>query len=814
MEHKAADDGTQYNLDSIQRHRRDDIIQKRLEEDAKHLFNYSIDLICIGEASGYFRRINPAFERTLGFSEKELLDQLFVNLVHPDDIASTLQELEKLSRGITTVNFESRWRCKDDGYKWLSWNAQPKEDGTFYAVAHDITGQKSTAKAQLAVYEIADAASSAHTLDDLYRAVHDIVGKVMPVHNFYIAVLDETEKQISFPYFVDQYDAPPLPSMPHNGLTEYVMRTGRSLLCDREKETELAHAGEVDLIGPAAFIWLGVPLIIDHKTIGAMVVQDYSNPYAYDLSDQHMLEYVSTQVAKAIEQKRTEDKLRESEKRYRDLVENAQDVIFTISTSGIITSLNSAFEKITGWMQSEWIGKSFTSLVHPEDLSRARHIFERTIHGIASSPHQLRILCKDDKYVVGEFNSAQSTINGKVVGVIGIVRDVSERLLLEDQLRHAQKLESLGTLAGGIAHDFNNILSIILGHASLLQRSNTQTDKSITSIDAITQAIQRGSGLVRQLLTFARKNEVLFESVNLNSIVKDFVNMFHATFPKTISLTVDLHKQIQSIRGDVNQLHQVLLNLTVNARDAMLTGGTLTIRTEHVAGKDVRVRFAEASESEYVVLSVSDTGTGIDEATKRRMFEPFFTTKDIGQGTGLGLSVVYGVINSHKGFIDVESSPGVGTTFCLFFPVTQEIIVNSIKPQLEETTITTSGSETILLVEDEEMLRALVVTLLESSGYSVITAENGIEAVEHYKQHLDKISVVITDIGLPRMSGWDAFREMKKINPYVKAIFATGYIEPKFRDDIIAFGGKHFVQKPYVPAELLKRLRETIDAEK
>ncbi|MBI3363582.1 MAG: PAS domain S-box protein [Ignavibacteriae bacterium] len=509
--------------------------------------------------------------------------------------------------------------------------------------------------------------------------------------------------------------------------------------------------------------------------------------------------------------KHAEAALRESEERTRTMIDNVRDVIFTVGTNGILTSLNEAFEKITGWSRSEWIGKSFTSLVHPDDLSLALQTYRQSLRGEQTPLYQLRIVTRTRQYLVGEFKTAPSIVGGTIAGVIGIVRDVTERISLEEQLRRAQKLESLGTLAGGVAHDFNNILGIILGHTSLLQRFGGKSDKAEMSLDAIGQAVQRGSGLVRQLLTFARTSEVVFESANVNTVVKDFIKMFHATFPKSIALSLQLHDHLQPIRADVNQLHQVLLNLTVNARDAMPKGGTLTVHTEEMTRAQVRRRFPDALECQYVSLSMTDTGTGMDEATRRRIFEPFFTTKGEEKGTGLGLSVVYGIIKSHSGIVEVESTPGVGTTFRLFFPVREDAKAIAPTTTTEQVANSPGGTETILLVEDEEMLRTLVKTLLEAKGYVVITAENGLEAVEQYKQFHEKISVVVTDIGLPRLGGWDAFLAMKKIDQGIKAIFASGYLDPNLRDEIVVNGGKHFIQKPYVPAELLKIVRKTIE---
>jgi len=381
---------------------------------------------------------------------------------------------------------------------------------------------------------------------------------------------------------------------------------------------------------------------------------------------------------------------------------------------------------------------------------------------------------------------------------------------LEAQLQQAQKLESVGTLASGIAHDFNNILGIILGHSTLLERLREDPQRYAGSVAAITKATQRGASLVKQLLIFARKTEALLESVKVNDIITEIAKLMQETFPKTITISTTLQRDLPVIVADASQIHQVLLNLFVNARDAMPNFGTLSISTGTIDGKAVSSRFSKATARQYVQIEVTDTGIGMDEATRQRIFEPFFTTKGPGKGTGLGLAVVFGIVEHHNGFIDVRSKPGEGTSFTVYLPITERApeIRQRVRKSLEEIP---GGTETILVIEDEEMLKDLVKVSLVSKGYTVLAAEDGIQGVEMYQSHHKEIAVVLSDFGLPLLSGQDVFRKIREINPVAKVILASGLLEPEAKSEMFKAGLKNFIQKPYMQDEVLQKIREAID---
>ena len=385
------------------------------------------------------------------------------------------------------------------------------------------------------------------------------------------------------------------------------------------------------------------------------------------------------------------------------------------------------------------------------------------------------------------------------------------------QLRQVQKMESLGTLAGGIAHDFNNILGIILGHITFLEAGRNNPAFVSNAIEAITKATQRGAALVRQILTFARKTDVALAPLNVNAAVDEIARMLRETFPKNIDIVLDPAPDLPAITMDHTQLHQALLNLCVNARDAIVhpstptaRKGTITIATCIAAGDDLREGHPEAVEGEYIGIRVSDTGTGMDERTKLRIFEPFFTTKEKGRGTGLGLSVVYGVVHGHGGLIDVDSAIDTGTTFVLWFPCSP-LADHPPAPVQPPPEPVPGGNETLLFVEDEESLLSMMCLVLEDRGYSVLTARDGVEAVRMYTERRAEIAIVISDLGLPKLDGVAVTTTLRELNPRCRVVLATGYLDPEVRARLSAAGVTDYLAKPYLPLDMLRKIREVLD---
>ena len=516
---------------------------------------------------------------------------------------------------------------------------------------------------------------------------------------------------------------------------------------------------------------------------------------------------------------RAEGTVRENERRLREMLENLRLIAMTLDTGGRITFCNDYLLTLTGWKREEVLHKDWFVMFVSEDEERVRTVFfENVVRGTIPPHFQNAIRTKSGQIREILWNNTMlRDASGNVVGTASIGEDITERVRgeeakknLEAQLQQAQKLESLGTLASGIAHDFNNILGIMIGHASLLENlpPNSETIKHNTA--AITKAGQRGAALVKQMLTFARKTDVVFESLTINDVVEEVVSLVKETFPKTIDLSMDLETNLPSIEADATQVHQVLLNLCVNARDAMPGGGTLTIGTHHVSGKNLSQSFPEATAREYVELTLSDTGSGMDKATQQRIFEPFFTTKERGKGTGLGLSLAFGIMKSHGGFIDLRSEPDKGTTFYCYFPAQQDS-GSGDREILGTGEEVPGGTETILLVEDEESLRELIGGLLQTKGYTVLKAADGQEAIQLYRQHRETIRLVLSDMGLPGLGGRELYQKLKELDPGLHMIFASGYVEPGLKRQLLAEGVREFVPKPYDPNSLLRVVRRIME---
>ena len=397
---------------------------------------------------------------------------------------------------------------------------------------------------------------------------------------------------------------------------------------------------------------------------------------------------------------------------------------------------------------------------------------------------------------------------GEVTNLLCLREDITERKRLEHELRQSQKMESLGTLAGGIAHDFNNLLAIINGYAEFCLNHSADADQARKSLQEIYRASQRASGLVRQILTFSRKNEVRYAPFDLNQQVRELVKLLAETFPRTVSFELQLTDNLPPLLADQSQAQQILLNLCVNARDAMPPGGTITVSTQLRAGSTLGGVMGVDLAKNYACLRVADTGTGMTPEVRARLFEPFFTTKPGTQGTGLGLAVVYGIVKSHHGFIDVTSTPGVGSAFTVGLPLSAETMV---VPPTALGGVFPEGHETILVVDDEISLRRLLETAFASKGYTVATAANGLEAIDYISRTEQPLDAVLLDLNMPGASGLEVAKVIKIARPHLKVLMLSGNLPSGTRAELQNLGIEDFVQKPYALDDVGRRLRALLD---
>jgi two-component system cell cycle sensor histidine kinase/response regulator CckA len=512
----------------------------------------------------------------------------------------------------------------------------------------------------------------------------------------------------------------------------------------------------------------------------------------------------------------TQNALRESEERYRILFDNNPFPMWVTDVKTLrFLAINDAALKHYGYSKEEFLSMTIADIRPPEDVPALLKSLSET----RSRKFQAKLwqhIKKDGTVIDVEITSHDLVFDGKPSRLI-LTNDVTERRWaeitlrqIEEQLRQSQKLESVGRLAGGIAHDFNNMLTAINGYSDLILRRLPPNDPLRRNIEEIKKAGERSAELTHQLLAFSRRQILQTKVLDLNKVISDTIIMFQRLIGEDIQLVASLSPEIGNIEADPGQLSQVILNLVINARDAMPQGGSIVIETERVqlddryAGHHISVK-----PGDYVMLAVSDTGIGMDEETKKQIFEPFFTTKEIGKGTGLGLSTVYGIIKQSGGNIWVYSEPGKGSTFKIYLPRIAE--TTKVSEKSSQSTDSHKGSETILLVEDETIVRKLSREVLESCGYKVIEAEHGVDALEICEKYEGKIDLLMTDVVMPKMGGRELAEILTKNYPHISVLFTSGYTD----DAVILHGiidvGTNFIQRPFTFDILARKVRELLD---
>jgi PAS domain S-box-containing protein len=804
-------------------------------------------------------------------------------------------------------------------------------------VFRDVTERIRSERLQSALYRISEAATSASDLQTLFASVHQIVAGLLPAKNFYLALCDPQRTSISFPYFVDEYDGALGPQILAarsfgRGITEFLIQSEGTLLLSGDSLRQLGEQNEISIVGTVPYFWLGTPLrTADGQIIGAVAVQSYTEGVGYTARDKDVLEFVSTQIAMAVDRKRAEQTLRESEERFRTIfARSAVGIGITdIRTRRIIES-NAALQVMLGYSAEELRETTTTGLMHPDDVADELETNRKLLEGLADHiVTEKRWIRKDGNIVWGRVtasvvkdpagvplfgiglveditqkNDAEEMIReqaalldhaqdaicvrdleskitywnkgaerlygwsskdaigknefdlllrdispevgraqkqvledgewvgeltqktrsgdevivqshwtlvrnaaGEATSVLVINTNMTDRKKLEAQFLRAQRLESIGTLAGGIAHDLNNVLSPIMLAAHLL-RSRT-TDPAVRKwIDTIESSAQRGAGILSQVLTFARGATGKRMVVQPKHLLKEMGKIASETFPRSIESTVDVARDLWTITGDPTQLHQVLMNLCVNARDAMPAGGMLTIKGENTVLDEASAhQVIDAVPGRYVLLTVSDTGTGIPPQILEKVFEPFFTTKEPGRGTGLGLSTVHAIVKSHKGFIRVFSTPGKGTTFQIYLP--SQSAGETPDAAEEEGLALTGSGELVLVIDDERMVLNMTEEILGSSGYRVLTASGGREGVSIYARQGNMIHAVLVDMMMPQMDGLAVIQALRRMNPDVKILAMSG-IPREGGDDPVQKMAQHFLSKPFTAATLLRALRDIL----
>ncbi|MBW2095493.1 MAG: response regulator [Deltaproteobacteria bacterium] len=571
-----------------------------------------------------------------------------------------------------------------------------------------------------------------------------------------------------------------------------------------------------------------VVIITGHASLDSAIGALRRGAYDYLRKPFEFEELLKT-VQNALDQKKLKSekeiingKLELSEERYRYLVQNSPDIIYTLDENGNFTFVSQAVKRLLGYDADQLIGKHYSTIIHDEDMERAQWIFnERRTGDRAAAGVQLRLKAAEGHEAFRACDVRHLAIELKATGMYdkpvlepdkvylgthGVVRDISDRKRLEAQLQQAQKMEAVGTLAGGIAHDFNNLLMGIQGYTSLMLLKIDSKHPHYDKLKSIEQYIESGAELTKQLLGFARGGKYDVKPVDLNELVEKTATMFGRT-KKEVIISTKFEQDLWAVEADQGQIEQVLLNLFVNAWQAMPGGGDLALETKNVTLNAAAVSPYGLPPGSYVKVTVRDSGLGMDENTQRRIFEPFFTTKEMGRGTGLGLASAYGIIKNHNGIIEVESKIGEGTTFTIYLPASQKMV----QKDAGQEGIILRGPETVLLVDDEDMIIEVGAEILEALGYKVLTARSGPEAIEIFKANKGQVDIVVLDMIMPGMGGGDAYDQLREIDPDVKVLLSTGYSLRGEASEILKRGCNGFIQKPFNIKMLSQKLREILD---
>ena len=777
------------------------------------IFQAHPDGLSVADSSHQVLWANQKFSQMFGYTASEIVGQNLEGLVVPPErLAESNWVTESLARG-ERITLETKRRRKDGSLVDVSVSCAPlmldgKVNG-FYAGYHDISDRRRVEALSSALYRVAEKSSSAHDLQQFFTAVHSIVDELMHAKNFYIALYDPASDMLTFPYFVDEQDTAPTSKKLGRGLTDFLIRSGEPLLATPEVLQAMEDRGEVARNGSRSLDWMGVPLKVNSHTFGALVVQTYSRNIRYGERDKEILTFVARQLASAVEIKRNEQALRRSEARYRSLVQSSVYGIYRSSLEGRFLDVNPALIAMLGYSSPEEVlllDPEKDVFAQPEEHARLVKEFRRAgrLDGF-----EVKWRRKDGRTITVRISGRAVSSADEPADVLeAIAEDVTDRRALEDQFRQAQKMEAVGRLAGGVAHDFNNLLMVISGYAEVILAGLNVEHPLYEKGRAIQLAADRATTLTRQLLAFSRKQLLELKVVDVNAIVEDMERLLRPLIGENVELSTVRGPEAAHTRADAGQLEQVLMNLVVNAKDAMPQGGKLTIQTQTVV-VDERHRGGQQfiHAGNYVLLSVSDTGMGMDRETQSRIFEPFFTTKEKGKGTGLGLSTVYGIVKQTGGYVMVQSEVGRGTTFQIYLPRT-EAAAEQHAISVPDTA--SGGSETILLVEDEESVRQLVRDTLVSKGYQVIEGENGESGIAAAVRHKGKIDLVITDVVMPGMGGREMVKELAHSRPDAKVLYLSGYTEDAIVSDGSIESGTAFLQKPFTLQSLSRKVREVL----
>jgi PAS domain S-box-containing protein len=555
-----------------------------------------------------------------------------------------------------------------------------------------------------------------------------------------------------------------------------------------------------------------VPIIYEGKSEGILAVDNTQTKNPPTQSDLSLLTGIAQQIGISLNNALAHKKTKESEERFRNLSDNSPDIIYQLDQEGKFSYVNTAWKDVLGHDINEIKNKHLSNFIREEDRAVFVKIFQSILDNKLTIRDKNFIILNNKglpRYVT--FTGAPDIdAEGNVIGAVGTLKDITKLRIMEAQLLQASKMEAVGTLTGGIAHDFNNIIQAIMGYNQIMISGRAGNETEISYLKSIGELIQRSRELVAQLMLFGKKVEPLSKIININEEIKSMHSLLIKSIPKMIDIQTNLHENIFPLIADSSQIGQIIMNLVINSRDAMGDSGKIIISTNNVIFQEnASIAGFNVPAGNYIELTVSDTGSGIEEELIQHIFEPFFTTKEAGKGTGLGLAVVHGIVKNHNGFIYCESTPNKGTTFRILFPATTS--EKSQQKVQEKTTKIPRGKEKLLVVDDEKNILETVKETLSSYGYKVMTAESAEQALEVYTAQKDKIKLVLLDLNMPGGGGKKCLTDLLAINDRAKVLMTSGYSTSQQIEDLTKAGAAGFINKPYRPEDLLFSVRKILD---
>jgi len=741
--------------------------------------------IAIANPDGYFLEVNRAFKKMLGYRKNEIVKMNFVDITHPEDRKKTIKLSNAVRAGkIDSYRAEKRYLKKDGRVMWGIVRATVARDGNgeilyWLGIMEDVSERKRAQKA-LAESEKRYRMLFEHAAEGIL--VTDVESKKFLYANPSICkMLGYSEEELKTLRIEDIH--PPsdrrrmLRQLEEMSLGE--KRLAQNVPC-------LCNDGSTIYVNINA-----TQVLLDGRACNIGFLQDITRRL------------------------QTEKALRESEERYRNILESIEEGYYEVDLAGNITFINDAACKMIGYAPDELIGLNNRAYTNRETAQKMFKVFNKVYKtGRPAKVADFEIIAKDGTREHLELSAALiHDMDQRPIGFRGVIRNVTERLKAEkekqrlaSQIQQAQKMEAIGTLAGGIAHDFNNLLMGFQGNISLMLLDLDENHPHSEYLKNMESYVIRGSELTRQILGFARRGKYQVKTTNLNDLLEKSADMFSRT-KKEISIHKKFQEDLWPVDVDRGQIEQVLLNLFVNSWQAMPGGGELYLESENVQLQEDYDKPYEVIPGPYVRISVTDTGIGMDNTIQQRIFEPFFTTKAVGRGTGLGLASAYGIIKNHNGIINVYSEKGHGTTFKIYLPASDKKIPEE-KPL---SGMLLRGTETILLVDDEDMVLDIGKEILENLGYTAITAQSGTAAIQLFEHNRDNVALVVLDMIMPDMSGSETFDNLKKINPHIKVLLSSGYSIDGRATEILNRGCNGFIQKPFNLRQISQKIREILD---